>query len=467
MKPVVLVIDDEQAIRLFLEATLVDEGYIVVPFGDGASTLDWLQRSVPDLVLLDLMLPDMSGIEVLDSLKKIYPHVPVVMITAYSQTDTAVQAMKLDAFDYVSKPIELDRLLKVVVRALEETSDARERFQHVNQNDLFRGVSDVVPSRSEEMHRIYDTVRKISGGSATTVLIEGESGVGKDVVANLIHRTSQRSDYPFLEVNCAALPEALLESELFGHEKGAFTDAVNQKLGLLELAHSGTLFLDEIGEMPLSVQVKLLRVLEKMSFRRVGGMEEITVDVRIIAATNRNLLAQVRAGEFREDLYYRLKVIDLSVPPLRSRPMDIVPLAEYFLRLYAQKFGKNFKEISPEARTTLENYSWPGNIRELRNLFERCVLLEDGTVLKLEHMRDLNLGDVNHELPIRIQESLVNPLPSQGVQLEGMVEELEKALMEKAYLTARGNQSKAARLLGLNRDKFRYRMKLYGIKENP
>ncbi|PIE76153.1 DNA-binding response regulator, partial [bacterium DOLJORAL78_65_58] len=278
-----LVIDDEQAIRLFLEATLLDEGYTVVPFGDGASTLDWLQQGVPDLVLLDLMLPDMSGIQVLDHLKKAYPHVPVVVITAYSQTDTAVQAMKLDAFDYVSKPIELDRLLKVVAQALEQTAEARTRYQHVHQNDLFRGFPDVVPSRSEEMHRIYDTVRKISGGPATTVLIEGESGVGKDVVANLIHRTSLRSDYPFLEVNCAALPENLLESELFGHEKGAFTDAVSQKLGLLELAHSGTLFLDEIGEMPLSVQVKLLRVLEKMTFRRVGGMEEINVDVRIIA----------------------------------------------------------------------------------------------------------------------------------------------------------------------------------------
>lgn len=465
MKPIVLVVDDEQAIRLFLEATLKDEGYEVVTFGDGGSSIEWLGRSVPDLVLLDLMLPDMSGIDVLGNLKSLYPHIPVVMITAYSQTDSAVQAMKLNAFDYVAKPIELDQLLKVAARALEETAEAREGFQHRYQNDLFRGISDVVPSRSDDMHRIYDTVRKISGGSATTVLIEGESGVGKDVIANLIHRTSMRGDFPFLEVNCAALPEALLESELFGHEKGAFTDAVNQKMGLLELAHNGTLFLDEIGEMPLTIQVKLLRVLEKMAFRRVGGMEEITVDVRLIAATNRNLLAQVRAGKFREDLYYRLKVIDLNVPPLRSRPMDIVPLAEFFMRQYAQKFGKTFLEISPEVKAVLESYPWPGNIRELRNLLERTVLLEEGPILGKDKLRELGQGDVAHELPLRIQESLVNPLPAPGIDLENMVQELEKALVLKAYHAAHGNQSKAARLLGLNRDKFRYRMKLFGIKE--
>ncbi len=466
MKPVVMVIDDEQAIRLFLEATLEDEGYSVVAFGDGTSSLEWLSRSVPDLVLLDLMLPDMSGIQVLESLKKLYPHLPVVMITAYSQTDTAVQAMKLDALDYVSKPIELTRLLRVVAKGLEETADARERFQKTNQSELFHGDQDVVPSQSEDMLEIYQTIRKISAGSKTTILIEGESGVGKDVIANLIHRTSTRADYPFLEVNCAALPEALLESELFGHEKGAFTDAINQKLGLLELAHSGTLFLDEIGEMALTVQVKLLRVLEKMTFRRVGGMEEISVDVRIIAATNRNLLQQIKAGAFRKDLYYRLKVVDLMVPPLRSRKIDILPLVEFFMKIYSKSLNKEFNEITPQAREMLEQYDWPGNIRELKNIIERTILLEEGPVLSLQHLKKLKTEIFTHDLPLRIQESLVNPLPDEGVDLEGLVGELESALVQKAYESAHGNQSLAARKLGLNRDKLRYRLKQYGIKEN-
>jgi len=461
-----MVIDDEQAIRLFLEATLEDEGYSIVTFGDGTTSLEWLSRSVPDLVLLDLMLPDMSGIQVLESLKDLYPHVPVVMITAYSQTDTAVQAMKLDAFDYVSKPIELSQLLRVVAQGLHETAEARDKFQKSNQCELFHGVQDVVPSQSEEMHEIYQTIRKISGGSATTVLIEGESGVGKDVIANLIHRTSSRADYPFLEVNCAALPESLLESELFGHEKGAFTDAVNQKMGLLELAHSGTLFLDEIGEMALTVQVKLLRVLEKMTFRRVGGMEEINVDVRIIAATNRNLHHQVKQGAFREDLYYRLKVVDLIVPPLRSRKMDIIPLTEFFMKTYSGKFSKEFNQISSPAVAILEKYDWPGNIRELRNIVERTVLLEEGPILSASHLKKLKTEAFVHELPVKIQESLVNPISEDGIDLEELVAELEGALVQKAFDAANGNQSMAARMLGLNRDKLRYRLKQYGIKEN-
>lgn len=466
MKPVIMVIDDEQAIRLFLEATLEDEGYSVVTCANGGESLDWLSRSIPDLVLLDLMLPDMSGIQVLESLKKLYSHIPVVMITAYSQTDTAVEAMRLDAFDYVSKPIELDRLLRVVANGLEASSEARQRFQLSNQSDLFRGINDVVPSLCEEMQEIYQIIRKISRGPATTVLIEGESGVGKDVIAHLIHRTSKREEFPFLEINCAALPESLLESELFGHEKGAFTGAVNQKMGLLELAHSGTLFLDEIGEMALNVQVKLLRVLEKMSFRRVGGMEEIKVDVRIIAATNRNLVSQVRQGAFREDLYYRLKVVDLMVPPLRSRKRDILPLALYFLKMYSKEINKDFSKISEKAQSIIEAYNWPGNIRELKNFIERSVLLEDGPVLKSEHLKKLQMESFTHDLPLRIQESLVNPLPEGGIVLEDLVGELEHALVQKAYDASRGNQSLAARLLGLNRDKLRYRLKQYGIKES-
>lgn len=464
MKPVILVIDDEEAIRLFLQATLEDEGYEVLTAATGGEGLELARDRVPDLVLLDLMLPDMSGIQVLGGLKSSLPHICVIMITAYRETDTAVQAMKLDAFDYVNKPINLDRLLKVVVKALESNADARRRYRDQHQGDLFGGIDDVVPSQSPCMLEIYDTVRKIAGGESTTVLIEGESGAGKDVVANLIHRTSLRRDSALLEINCAALPEHLLESELFGHEKGSFTGAVAQKKGLLEMADSGTLFLDEIGEMTLPVQVKLLRVLEKMNFRRVGGVEDISVDVRIVAATNRNLEDQVRSGSFREDLYYRLNVVNMVVPPLRDRVEDILPLTEYFLGVFNLKFRKSFSGISEEARLALLAYGWPGNIRELKNLMERSVLLGSGEVLEEEHLQLQAKVAVDGNLAGVLQDVLMKPLPGEGVDLEGLVNELEESLVRKAFQMADGNQTEAARLLGLNRDKFRYRLKQYGIK---
>jgi two-component system response regulator AtoC len=465
MKPVILVIDDEEAIRLFLQATLEDEGYEVLTVGTGGEALELVSSTVPDLVLLDLMLPDMSGIQVLGGLKSALPHLCVVMITAYRETDTAVQAMKLDAFDYINKPIQLDRLFQVVAKALDASSVDRERFRSQQGDDLFGGLDDVVPSRSPAMLEIYETVRKIAGGDSTTVLIEGESGVGKDVVAGLIHRTSSRRDKPFLEINCAALPEQLLESELFGHEKGAFTDAASQKQGLLEMAHEGTLFLDEIGEMALPVQVKLLRVLEKMTFRRVGGVEDITVNVRIVAATNRDLARQVDAGTFRADLYYRLNVLQLRVPPLRSRREDIVPLAEYFLGLFNKRFGKSFLSLDDDARTALVEHRWVGNIRELKNVMERSVLLGTGSRLSREHLQIETRAAVGGELPLTLRDVLLEPLPADGVDLETLVQSFEEALVRKAFETAGGNQSQAARLLGLNRDKFRYRFKQYGLDE--
>lgn len=466
MKPVILVIDDEEAIRLFLEATLRDEGYDVLLAANGQEAIELLGRTVPDLVLLDLMLPDMSGIEVLKKIRDLLPHLCVVMITAYSESDSAVQAMKLHAYDYVSKPIQLDKLLKVIANGLDDSVDARERFRRLDYGELFVGLDDVVPSVSPAMLEVYDLIRKISSGSSTTILIDGESGVGKDVIANQIHRTSRRTDGPFLEINCASLPEKLLESELFGHEKGAFTDAQAQKMGLLELAHSGSVFLDEIGEMELPVQVKLLRVLEKMRFRRVGGIEDILVDVRIIAATNRNLAEEVHAGKFREDLYYRLKVVEIYVPPLRSRKEDILPLADFFLKLFSAKFKKSFQSISSEANEFLLGYHWPGNIRELKNIMERVVLLGDGEVVQKKDFDFLGTATTGPVFPVRLQEALRNPIPEEGLDLEALVQEFECTLVKKAFQATGGNQSKSARLLGLNRDKFRYRMKQYGIRED-
>ncbi len=463
MKPLILVIDDEQAIRLFLEATLEDHDYEVATASTGTEGLELAEGRAPDLVLLDLMLPDMSGLQVLASLKERLPHLSVIMLTAYREADSAVKAMKLEAYDYVTKPIQIDRLLKVVAAALEDSADARERFRHTTQNDLFGGIDDVVPSRSPGMLEIYDTIRRISAGEATTVLIEGESGVGKDVIAGLIHRTSLRADYPFLEINCAALPEQLLESELFGHEKGAFTDAVAQKLGLMELANNGTLFLDEIGEMSAQIQVKLLRVLEKRTFRRVGGLQDISVDVRIVCATNRNLATEIRRGTFREDLYYRLNVVRLEVPPLRERPEDILPLARHFLEIYTQKFGKSFRALAADSEQALQAYHWPGNIRELRNLMERAVLLDDGSTLTADQLRMEPDDGEPAGLSERLSGVLDRPLGEDGVDLEALVLEFEEAMVRKAYRAAGGNQSRAARLLNLNRDKFRYRLKQFGL----
>ncbi|MFO7609191.1 MAG: sigma-54 dependent transcriptional regulator [Candidatus Krumholzibacteriia bacterium] len=468
-QPVILVIDDEEAIRLFLAATLEDRGYAVVTAATGQEALDKVARDAPDLVLLDLMLPDMSGLQVLEAVKQALPHVNVLMLTAYSGTETAVRAMKLDAFDYVTKPIELDRLLRLVQQALDASAPARQRHRRSTGGGLFAGRADIVPSASPRMAELYAMVARIADSDATTVLIEGESGVGKDVVAETIHRGGRRSAAPFVDINCAALPEQLLESELFGHEKGAFTDAVQQKQGLLEVADGGTVFLDEIGEMALPVQVKLLRVLEKRAFRRVGGTRDISVDVRLVAATNRDLRAQVRAGTFREDLYYRLQVVQLRVPPLRARPEDILPLAEHFLELYAARFGRPFREVEPEAARVLAAYPWPGNIRELRNAIERAVLLEEGPLLRAAH---LHLGDAGAgagpELARGLAQVLEGGLTAQGCDLEGLVAGLERHLVAEALELADGNRSRAARLLGLNRDKFRYRLRQYGLeKELP
>ncbi len=461
MQARILIIDNDESVRARLVATLGDQGWEVEDAASGAEAVDLLHGGSFDVILLDLSLPDMSGVQVLGLIKEQDPLVPVVILTAYRETDTAVLAMKLNAFDYVNKPVRDDRVLRVVRKALADSA----RVQADQAGDILSGGGDpgVVPSRSPALREIYDIVAKISRGNASTVLIQGESGVGKDVLANLIHRTCERKDGPFLEINCAGLSEHLLESELFGHEKGAFTDAVSSKMGLLELGHSGTVFLDEIGEMSLAVQVKLLRVLEKMVFRRVGGTRDIQVDVRIIAATNRDLAEQVRLKQFREDLYYRLKVVQLYLPPLRSRPEDILPLAEYFIGLFNERFGKDFQEIAPDAKQALLEYHWPGNIRELKNLMERTVLLEEGPVLERRHLVLGGRENFQASLPATVGALLDKPLPPEGIDLEGLMRQLEGKLVKKALEASGGNQSQAARLLGLNRDKLRYRLRQYGL----
>jgi DNA-binding NtrC family response regulator len=373
--------------------------------------------------------------------------------------------MKLGAFDYLNKPLTLDQILVLAEKGLESQRVLRElsHFRTKRKEAFFK---EFVKGTSPAINRVYQIAEQLAQSDTTTVLIEGESGTGKELVANFIHECSTRRDKPFLEINCAAIPRELLESELFGHEKGAFTDARIRKQGLLELANEGTLFLDEVGEMSLNLQVKLLRVLERMTFRRVGGTKDISVSVRIISATNRDLQRCVTEGTFREDLYYRLKVVPIYVPSLKERKEDIPLLAMHFLRQFNQAFGKGFSGVTPEAEARLLAYHWPGNIRELRNLFERLVLLEDAEFVDVEHLTGAfdRRQEQGQELAAQLDEILSAPgFPDGGIQFESLMESIERALITKASESTRWNQSRTAELLNLKRDKLRYRMKTYGL----
>jgi two-component system response regulator AtoC len=459
----ILVVDDQESIRHFISKNLEDEGYHVSCASSGKEALAGIRGQAPDLVLLDLRLPDLNGLEVLRRAKQEDKEQCVIIMTAFGDVDSAVRAMKYGAFDYVNKPINLDQLQLMVEKALESQTLRRE-LKHFRER---RFSKDFIRGQSPLILRIYEMVDQVARSESTSVLIEGESGTGKELIANLIHDQSARREKPFLDINCAAIPRELLESELFGHEKGAFTDAKAQKQGLLELADGGTVFLDEVGEMGLNIQVKLLRVLERMSFKRVGGTKDIEVSVRIISATNRDLEALVRKGQFREDLYYRLKVIPIRVPALRERREDIIPLAKHFMHEFNKAFGKSFSSISPEAEKMLLDYPWPGNIRELRNLFERTVLLEDGEAVEPGHLK-LNTaerGEDGRSIASKIDELLsTSDLPPGGIPLEDIIEELERSLINKAFMFSNRNQSRTAQLLNMKRDRLRYRMKIYGMK---
>ncbi len=464
-KSVILLVDDQDSIRFFLEKTLVQEGYEAHTAKAGLEAVEIAKKVIPDLILLDLKLPDIDGIEVLNRIKSVFPEICVIMITAFGDIETAVQAMKQGAFDFVTKPINLDQLLLIMKQGLDSRQLSREVLQLKRQMEIGDGF-EYIAGESKSMKKVYDMVQQVAKSDTTTVLIEGESGVGKEMVARLIHKFSNRSNKPFMEINCASLPEQLLESELFGHEKGAFTDAKAQKQGLLELANRGTLFLDEIGEMSLTIQVKMLRVLERMVFRRVGGTAVIHVSLRIISATNRELKTEVEEKRFRPDLYYRLKVVPVLVPPLRERKEDLLGFAKYFVNHFNKKFNKSFEEISEGAELLMYDYPWPGNIRELKNTIERIVLLEDDHIIKAEHlplstdrMEDSSIGK-------RIDQLLSQPLPDDGIDFEKVVGEVEREMIVKASEQARWNQSQTARLLNLKRDKLRYRMKAYDLGDD-
>ncbi|HOJ32778.1 MAG TPA: sigma-54 dependent transcriptional regulator [Candidatus Hydrogenedentes bacterium] len=450
----ILIIDDEKLIRWSIQERLTREGYVVDEAEDGKTAIFSLKKSSYDLVLLDMRLPDISGMELLHQFRDMYPDMPVIVITAYSSINNAVEAMKEGARDYISKPFDMDMLAFTVRRVLSATGLERRLRTEVQAQKRRFGLTNLV-GVSDAMARIRDMVRRVAASESTTVLLLGESGVGKDMVARAIHYESDRVDMPFMNVTCTALPETLLDSELFGYEKGAFTDAREQKKGLFEIANGGTVFLDEIGDMSPALQAKLLRVLEDKAFKRIGGTTDITVDVRIIAATNRDLEHAIEQKSFREDLYYRLSILPIVIPPLRERMEDVPVLAEHFLQEFNREFHRQPKKFSPDALKKLCNYGWPGNVRELRNVIERAMLLGTGNVILPD---DILLG--RHVISPRGRGSDYNVrLPVQGCVLW----QIERDLIRQALERTGGVQTQAAKLVGLTRDQIRYKMEKYGI----
>ncbi len=452
MKPTILVVDDEQLVRWSLRERLEEEGFQVEEADTGARAVEMFEQGLYDLVLLDYCLPDGNGIDLLRKMLEHDPDPPIVMMTAHSSVEMAVEAMRLGAYHYTRKPFTLDEVCVVVNKALETTRLRREVRRLLARENELHGFSRII-GESDAMQRVKETLRKIAVSPASTVLITGESGTGKDVAARTIHSQSDRRDSPFMNITCSALPETLLESELFGHERGAFTDAKQQKKGLLEQADGGTVFLDEIGEMAPSLQAKLLRFLEERAFRRVGGNTDIRPDVRVLAATHVDLKEAIKDGGFRSDLYYRLAVLHVRLPALRERRSDIELLVQFFVDSFNREFKRNVRGLSAGALRLLENYPWPGNVRELKNTIERGVLLCDSDRLDVDDFRGL-VQEKN--------DSRSFALPPEGLNLR----DLERELVIQALEKAGGNQTRAADLLGLTRDQIRYRIAKFKLGDS-
>ncbi len=451
--PTILIVEDEAKMRRLLELNLGEDGFDTRSAADAEAGLEMLQRDPVDLVITDLKLPGMGGLEFLHAVKRMNAALPVIVMTAFGTVETAVEAMKAGASDYVLKPFSLAEMRMVVHKELdvrrlrEENRSLREelgkRYEYPN-----------IVARSPKMQEVLATVERVAATNST-VLIGGESGVGKDLIAHLIHQRSRRASGPFIKINSTAIPENLLESELFGYEKGAFTGATTSKPGKFELADKGTLFLDEIGDVPPGTQVKLLRVLQERSFERLGGTRTLKVDVRLIAATNRDLRAALEEGTFREDLYYRLNVVPIDIPPLRDHKEDIPDLVNLFIERFARAAGKSIGGISPDALAALTAFHWPGNVRELENIIERGVALSNGGVLQVS---DIHLDASRTKAPG----------DSHALLPEGMtLEQWEDEMIREALRRANGNKSQAARLLGLSRNALRYRLSKIGIADEP
>jgi DNA-binding NtrC family response regulator len=452
----ILVVDDEKLIRWSSSERLQRDGYEVLAAESGEQALELVAQSTPDLMLLDVRLPGIDGLSTLQRALGLHPDLAVIMMSAHSTVDIAVEAMKLGAIDFLVKPFPFASLDAAVQRALQSAQTRRQIAALTSERRSEAASHGQLVGRSAAVEQIRTMISRLAGSDATTVLIEGESGSGKEVVARSIHFESARADRPFLQVNCAALPEQLLESELFGHERGAFTDAHQQKKGLFESAEGGTVMLDEIGDLPPGGQAKLLRLLENKTFRRVGGVSELRADVRVLAATNVNLEDRVAEGRFRADLFFRLNVVRIRMPSLREHADDVPILVAHFVARFNQEMKRSVKGVAPAAMELLQAHAWPGNVRELRNVVERAFILHaNADEIRPEHLPQ----ELKRPQPARRAEKLVPHVPEQGLVLE----DVEKRLIVEAMERSSGNQSKAARLLGVSRDTLRYRLKKHGM----
>ena len=448
----ILIIDDEQSQRDILTGYLKKQGYQILSASSGTEGIKQVKENVIDIIITDYKMPDKTGLEVLEEVKKINPEISFLIVTAFGTIENAVKAMRLGANEYITKPIDLDELDLLLERIIEEKF-LRSENKMLKEQLQEKHKLDSVISHSPKMEEVISLAARVAESKAT-VLITGENGSGKEVLAKSIHFISPRKDKPFVAVNIPALTETLLESELFGHEKGAFTGADKLKKGRFELADNGTIFLDEIGDTPLSLQVKLLRVLQEQQIERVGSSESIKIDVRIIAATNQNLEKKIKEGTFREDLYYRLNIVSIKIPPLRERKEDILPMVEFFIKKYSEENKKPKLEISKEAVDQLFKYNFPGNVRELENIIERAVVLSRANIVTLNDLPMNIKGFVNEE---KLGKQNLQNLPEQ-------IEELEKRMIYDALKKSDGNQTKAGKLLGITERNLRYKLKKYGIK---
>jgi two-component system response regulator AtoC len=462
-KQLILVVDDEDSVRMVLKALLRREGYEVETASDGEEAVNKVKLLQPSMVIMDIRMPNKDGMEAFREIREFDKNIHVLMMTAFAAVETAVEAMKLGAFDYIIKPFNNDEV-KILVKRAMQLRDLKDEVKvlHRELNNSYR--LDKMITNSPKMMQLYKVIGKVAQTNAT-VLITGESGTGKELVANTIHYNSQRNTGPFIKINCGALPENLLESELFGHEKGAFTGAFQKKLGRFEAAEHGTIFLDEIGEVSHALQVKLLRVLQEHEFERVGGTETIKVDFRVVAATNRDLKSMVEKGEFREDLYYRLNVVSLRVPPLRERNEDIRLLANYFLQKFSQENNREMITFDEEAMRVLEKYPWPGNVRELQNLVERSVIMSTGAIIFPEDLLLSVSGSDGNDGTDHPEHSVKDAAPAleEGQTLRDLIKKLEQSVIENKLKENQGNKMKTAKDLGISRRALLYKIQDYGI----
>ncbi|HWP91740.1 MAG TPA: sigma-54 dependent transcriptional regulator [Thermodesulfobacteriota bacterium] len=453
-KSKILVVDDEPGMREFLEIMLQKDNYVVETASDGSEAIHKIEGDLFDLAVVDVQMPVMNGIEVLKRVNEKSPETTVIMITAFASHETAIEAMKLGAYDYITKPFKIDEIKLVIKKALDKKRLERENSRLRKELETKYGFGNII-GRSPSIVKVFELIKRVSE-LKVNVLITGESGTGKELVARAIHYSGTRHEGPFVPVNCGAIPETLMESELFGYRRGAFTGAIRDKKGLFEEASNGTIFLDEIADLPLHLQVKLLRVIEEKSIRPLGSSEPIPVDVRVIAATNKKLEEEVSKGRFREDLFYRLNVIKIVLPPLRERKEDISPLAIHFIGKYSREMGKDIRGISPKALEILESYHYPGNVRELENIIARCVALETLNVIRQETLPQLVSGKDYLDLETSF---------SSTASLDTLLGNVEKKMIEKALRSTGGNKTEAAKLLGITLRSLRYRLAKHGLYE--